>query len=109
MLEPLLTCHALSGAVRPVTPGLLGEIYLAPRTDAWPLAARVADGPAPWTASFAVAPTETALAVERALRALISATGSLTPGEVDPVRIYLAAELTLLDTSAPGQELGDAG
>ena len=71
MLEPLLTCHALSGAVRPVTPGLLGEIYLAPRTDTWPLAARVADGPAPWTASFAVAPTETALAVERALRALI--------------------------------------
>ncbi len=97
MLEPLLTCHALSGAVRPVTPGLLGEIYLAPRTDAWPLAARVADGPAPWTASFAVAPTETALAVERALRALISATASLTPGEVDLARLPQSRARTHLE------------
>ncbi|MCH7814393.1 MAG: hypothetical protein IID40_10285, partial [Planctomycetes bacterium] len=34
---------------------------------------------------------------------------TLQTGDVDPVRIYLAAELTLLDTPAPGPELGDAG
>ncbi|MFG1285149.1 PD-(D/E)XK nuclease family protein [Xanthobacter autotrophicus] len=39
---------------------------------------------APWARSFAVAPGETARAVERALRDLMMATTTLRPGAVDP-------------------------
>lgn len=82
--EPLLTHHVATGAIRPVTAGLLREVYLAPRDTGWTQELIAGFGNAPWARSLAVAPGETASAIEMALRALISSTATLLPDAVDP-------------------------
>lgn len=83
IFEPLLTHHVATGAVRPVTTNLLREVYLAPRETGWSPELIANFGNAPWAASLAVAPEDTASAVELALRALISSTKTLLPDAVD--------------------------
>ena len=83
-LFPLSIRHPKSGALRVVTPGLLAESYVAPRAPGWALSLDAVD--APWSASLTVAPTETAAAVERALRRLMLATPDLRP-DIDLSRL----------------------
>ena len=82
-LEPLVTVHAGTGALRAITSDLLSETYLAPRPQAIDLNAVLADGAFPWSASMGVAQLETATAVSAALRNLAVATHGLSPEEVD--------------------------
>lgn len=91
--EPILTVHPLTGAERVVTPGLLREIYLAPRPLPWSPAERLEDPHAPWAASLAAAPVETAAAVEAALVDLMRATRWLDPDEIDPSRLEPGSRL----------------
>lgn len=83
-LFPLTTRHPKSGASRPVTPGLLAEVYLAPRAPGWSLPLDRID--APWSGSLTVAPAETTAAVDRALRRVMMATPDLRP-DVDLSRL----------------------
>ncbi|WP_136684537.1 PD-(D/E)XK nuclease family protein [Falsirhodobacter xinxiangensis] len=76
-LFPLLTRHPFSGAIRPVTPALLAEVYLAPRP--LPFSVQLAGIDTPWSASLEVAPLETQTAVERAFRRLMEASPTLRP------------------------------
>ncbi|MCP4245911.1 MAG: SH3 domain-containing protein [bacterium] len=67
---------------------------------------------APRTLGYVEIPPDSSIDVEEYIGRLVGVRAreiTLQTGEVDPVRIYLAAELTLLDTPAPGAELGDAG
>ena len=82
-LEPTLTTHPLTAAQRVVTSELLREVYLAPRSAPLALYDHLSGRQAPWSESFAVAPSETASAVEGALRSLVMATRRLEPEEVD--------------------------
>ncbi|WP_444429471.1 hypothetical protein ACTTAM_12165 [Rhodobacter capsulatus] len=86
-LSPLQTASPVTGAIRPLTTGLLRDSYLVPRAAFDPDAVLAARPGAPWAQSLAVAPVETALAVRRALEALARATETLTPAEVQPDRL----------------------
>ena len=83
IFEPLLTYHAVTGAIRPVTSNLLQEVYLAPRDSGWtPERVRSFDK-TPWAGSLAVAREDTTGAVTAALRNLAMATSTLLPDGVD--------------------------
>lgn len=86
-LSPLQTASPVTGAIRPVTTGLLRDSYLVPGASYDPDAALALRPRAPWAQSLAVAPAETGLAVRRALEALARATKTLTPAEVQPERL----------------------
>ncbi len=67
---------------------------------------------APRTLGYVEIPPDSTIDVKEYIGRLVGIRAreiTLQTGEVDPVWIYLAAELTLLDTPAPGAELGDAG
>lgn len=67
---------------------------------------------APRTLGYVEIPPDSSIDVNAFIGRLVGVRAreiTLQTGEVDPVRIYLAADLTLLDTPVPGQELGDAG
>ncbi|ETD86703.1 hypothetical protein U716_02500 [Rhodobacter capsulatus B6] len=81
------TASPVTGAIRPVTTGLLRDNYLVPGATFDPDAALALRPRAPWAQSLAVAPAETGLAVRRALEALARATETLTPAEVQPERL----------------------
>ena len=83
-IDPLQTRHPVTGATRPVTSGLLREVYLAPTTGDLDLAAAIAGHPSPWSVSFAAAPAETAQVVGAALRALAEAAPAIDPDKVGP-------------------------
>ncbi|MGI1661349.1 PD-(D/E)XK nuclease family protein [Palleronia sp. KMU-117] len=83
-LDPLLTCSPQTGAIRPVTPDLLRDVYLAPRWADWSLREALNGRPAPWTESLAAAPEATTAAVEMALVAVMKATSALDPAELRP-------------------------
>ena len=85
-IDPLLTRSSVTGAVRRVTDNLLAEVYLAPRTRALTLSDHFWPG-APWSDSFAVAPQETARAVEAALVSLAHTAPHLDPSDIDPLRL----------------------
>lgn len=108
--EPILSAHPLTGAERVVTPGLLREIYLAPRAVPYSLAEHLDDPDAPWAASLALAPAETATAVEAALVALMRATRRLDPGEIDASRLAPGSRLRrhVEALAALWRRLGDA-
>ena len=76
--SPLLTCHPLTGAVRPVTAALLAETYLADRVDWAPAEAVLALPAAPWAESAKIAPEATSEAVEAALVRLMRSTSDLS-------------------------------
>ncbi len=86
-LDPLVTAHPLTGAFRSVTPDLLAQTYLVPLADPPDLGALLASRDAPWSESLAVAPAETIAAIRRGLRQIASATGRITPDEVDLSRL----------------------
>jgi hypothetical protein len=97
-LDPLLTCSPETGAIRPVTPDLLRDVYLAPRRVDWSLREALEGRPAPWSDSLAAAPETTTAAVEGALLAVLRATSALDPAELRPealkegrARTHLAA------------------
>ncbi|SMX44434.1 PD-(D/E)XK nuclease family protein [Maliponia aquimaris] len=83
-IDPLLTRSPVSGAVRHVTDDLLAEVYLAPRAAGLVLKDALGGGTAPWSASFAAAPDETARAVEAGLIAVARATPHLDPDDLEP-------------------------
>ena len=58
-LDPLLTASPVTGAVRPITDDLLADVYIAPRIEV-DVAAAMSERAAPWSASFAAAPKDTA-------------------------------------------------
>ena len=80
-IDPLMTRSPVTGALRHVTPDLLGEAYLVPRAAAAAVTDHLRPG-APWSESFAAAPEGTARAVEAGLVALAHATPSLDPSDV---------------------------
>ncbi|MAS44427.1 MAG: hypothetical protein CML46_15275 [Rhodobacteraceae bacterium] len=86
-LDPLETCHPLTGAVRAITPSLLSETYLSPRT-IWDADRLSALADAPWSGSLLAAPEATRSALEsglvrvmRATRRLGDASGVADAGE----------------------------
>lgn len=88
MIAQLLTAHPLTGAIRPLTPGLLREAFLLPRPrafDLMPVLAAQTD--APWAESFALAPAETAAVVCAELTGLILATPDMQPEAIDLSRL----------------------
>ena len=107
-LDPALTASPLTGAIRSLTDDLLADAYLAPRAPV-DVAAALAGRVAPWSASLAAAPEETAAAVEAGLSAVACATTTLDPASVDATalppgraRDHLAALLGLWrDLGAP--------
>jgi RecB family exonuclease len=82
-IDPLETWQAETGAIRPVTPSLLAEVYLAPRVGTLPLAS-VIDGDAPWSASHAAAPAETEAVLLAALRAVALGSSTMEPAALRP-------------------------
>jgi hypothetical protein len=83
-LDPLLTCSPETGAIRPVTPVLLRDVYLAPRPVPFSLLGTLEGRAAPWSESLAAAPEATAAAIEAALVAVMRATSALDPAELQP-------------------------
>lgn len=81
--DHLLTISPVTGAERRVSVELLRDAYLAPRAMSFDLGPMVADPAMPWAASYEVARPETARAVEHALRAVMLATTTLNPDEID--------------------------
>jgi len=86
-LSPLQTASPVTGAIRPLTTGLMRDSYLVPRAAFNPDAALALRPDAPWAQSLAIAPAETALAVCRALEALARATETMKPEAVQPDRL----------------------
>lgn len=86
-IDPLLTSSPLTGAIRPITTGLLRDSHLAPAPRPLDFAATLAGRPAPWSESLAAAPDTTARAVENALTAVMRATTRLDPAELAPERL----------------------
>ncbi len=86
-IEPLLTASPLTGAIRPVTTGLLRDAYLAPAVQTVDLRPVLAARPAPWSESLSAAPDATVRMVEAALTAVMRATTRLDPGELAPERL----------------------
>ncbi|WGW02769.1 PD-(D/E)XK nuclease family protein [Tropicibacter oceani] len=82
-IDPLLTKSPLTDAVRHVTDALLAEVYLAPDLATPDLTTALGPG-APWSNSFAVAPQETARAVEAGLASVARATRRIDPADLDP-------------------------
>lgn len=112
MIEPLLTAHPVTGAIRALTPDLLREALLLPRPRAFePMPALAAQTGAPWADSFALAPAETAASICAELTGLILATPDMRPDGVDLSQLpdsraarHLAALLDLwraLDDALP--------
>ncbi|MCT2538764.1 PD-(D/E)XK nuclease family protein [Sedimentimonas flavescens] len=85
-LTPLQTAAPVTGAVRPVTTGLLRDTYLVP-VEVFDLAPIDEQRDAPWSQSLAVARDETVFAVTRALDAVARATQTLLPSELQPERL----------------------
>lgn len=83
VLEPFVTAHPSTGAFRSLTPSLLSEAYLAPEAEPVDLLDALSASELPWSQSMTVAPTETAVAVSSALRAIAKATQRLSPDEID--------------------------
>lgn len=83
-IDPLLSCSPATRAIRPVTDELLRDVYLAPREMPWSLGDLLKERPAPWSESLAVAPDATSMAVEAALVAVMRATATLDPAELQP-------------------------
>ncbi len=92
MFQGVLACQAggFMSAYVPLQRALLERAYLprtVPPSAAFSEAVRPHLASGPWAASFAVAPGETARAVERALRDLMLASGTLRPEAIDPSRL----------------------
>ncbi|MCF1708697.1 PD-(D/E)XK nuclease family protein [Tabrizicola sp. J26] len=82
-IDPLFTRHPATGAIRPLTPSLLAEIYLVPKAKPLDLASAIrADDP--WAASHAAAPRETEAALQAALRAVATGTPEMVPSSLRP-------------------------
>lgn len=86
-IDPLLTASPITGAIRPVTTGLLRDSYLAPAFRPVDLAGALAGRVAPWSASLAVAPEATLRGVETGLATVMRATATLDPEELQPERL----------------------
>ncbi len=84
LIDPPLSVHPLTGAARRVTPDLLAETYLAPRTGPFDISSLVGDPRWPWATSYAAAPRETSAAVGAALAELIAAVPGMNPDLADP-------------------------
>lgn len=81
-LDPLETCHTLTGAVRAITPSLLSETYLSPRAT-WDADRLSALADAPWSGSLLAAPQATRSALESGLVRVMRATRRVDPEEID--------------------------
>lgn len=84
LIDPPITVHPVSGAVRRITPDLLAETYLAPRAAPLDISQIVGDPRWPWADSYNAAPRETTVAVEAALKEVISAVPGMEPALTDP-------------------------
>jgi len=82
-IDPLLTASPVTGAVRHLTDDLLREVYLAPEGSPLALHELLMDQQSPWSESLRAAPEETALAVEQGLLAVMRATRTLDPNEIN--------------------------
>ena len=82
-IDPILSAHPVTGAVRHMTPDLLGATYLTPQIPAFDLMGALQHGPSPWRDSFSAAPAQTAQAIERGITALACATTTLSPDEIE--------------------------
>lgn len=87
MFDHLTTINPVTGAERRVSVELLRDAYLAPRAVPFDLGPMVADPSMPWAASYQVARNETVRAVENALRAVMMATTTLNPDEIELTRL----------------------
>lgn len=94
-IEPLMTAHPLTGALRPITVDLLRETYLIPVQTPGDISQILSDGQGPWSASYDTAPGPTLHAVSTALRTLMMATRRLDPSEVDPSRLAPGSRVRL--------------
>lgn len=82
-IDPLLTASPLTGAIRPLTSGLLADVHLVPLSSFDPSAA-LGSPSAPWAQSFSVAPPETTQSILRALETVARATPTLSLDELRP-------------------------
>lgn len=82
-IDPLLTASPVTGAVRHLTDDLLQEVYLAPKGTPLALQELLVERQAPWSDSLKAAPEETTTAVENGLLAVMRATRTLDPNEID--------------------------
>ena len=82
-IDPILTAHPVTGAVRHITADLLSATYLAPRTPTFDLKMALQQGPSPCRDSFTAARAETAMAIERGIVALARATKTLSPEAIE--------------------------
>jgi hypothetical protein len=82
-IDPLLTASPVTGAVRHLTDDLLKEVYLAPMGKPLALQDLLTMDHAPWSESFSAAPSETLAAVEDGLLAVMRATRTLDPSEIN--------------------------
>ena len=84
MLTGLVTRHAITGALRPVTPDLLREALLLPQMAEGDLLAALEAMPdAPWAATYACAKSETAAILRVELGELVLAVPDMRPESLD--------------------------
>lgn len=86
-LSPLMTRAPLTGALRPVTAGLLRDAYLVPASQPVDLQKLLTGRAAPWSDSFDAAPNATTRAVESALSSVMRATTTLNFDELAPQQL----------------------
>ncbi|WP_322322992.1 PD-(D/E)XK nuclease family protein [Cypionkella sp.] len=86
-IAPLMTRAPLTGALRPVTSGLLRDAYLVPASQPVDLQKLLTGRVAPWSDSFDAAPDATTRAVETALTNVMRATTALNFDELTPERL----------------------
>ncbi|MBC2834066.1 PD-(D/E)XK nuclease family protein [Paragemmobacter straminiformis] len=101
-LQPLIYVDPQSGACFPVTPSLLAEVYLVPKSAGWDASTALDDPAHPWAQSFGVDPEGVARAVERALVDVIHACPHAGPQDIDlaalpegRARLHLSALLSV--------------
>jgi RecB family exonuclease len=82
-IDQIQTASPVTGAVRQLTDDLLREVYLAPLGKPFALQDLIVGGHVPWSESFKIAPVETIAAVEDGLLAVMRATRTLDPSEIN--------------------------
>lgn len=82
-IDPLLTCHPVTGAIRPITPSLLQETYLCPAAPVLDFDDTFGQPDFPWAESYRSAPQEVIRAATDSLVQVAKATPGMTVANLD--------------------------